>query len=129
MTATSKTYRLESLASLKQASAAKGADGSGAPGPDAKRSREDERRQAARRRAELAPLRKQMTGHEQRIETLQKKIESIDLSLAGPALYEKQGGHAQALTLERAALVKDLKAAEEAWFEASLAYEEAANAA
>jgi len=123
------SYRLESLASLKQASATKGADGGSATGPDAKRSREDERREAARRRAELAPLRKQMTDNEKRIETLQKRIATIDLSLAGPALYEQQGGQAQALTLERAALVKDLNAAEEAWFEASLAYEEAASAA
>jgi ATP-binding cassette subfamily F protein 3 len=120
------SYRLESLARLKQASA-KGADGSSAPGPDAKRSREEERREAARRRAELAPLRKQMTGHEKQIEILQKKIAAIDLSLSGPAVYEN--GQAQALTLERAGLAKDLKAAEEAWFEASLAYEEAANAA
>jgi ATP-binding cassette subfamily F protein 3 len=123
------SYRLESLASLKQASATKGADGGSASSPEMKRSREEERREAARRRAELAPLRKQMTGYEKRIEILQKKIATIDVSLAGPAVYEKQGGHAQALTLERAALVKDLKAAEEAWFEASLAYEEAASAA
>jgi ATP-binding cassette, subfamily F, member 3 len=122
------SYRLESLASLKQASATKGADGSSASSPEVKRSREEERREAARRRAELAPLRKQMTDHEKRIEILQKKIATIDLSLAGPAVYEKQGGQAQALTLERAALVKDLKAAEEAWFEASLAYEEAESA-
>jgi ATP-binding cassette subfamily F protein 3 len=118
------SYRLESLASLRQASAAKGA-----AGPDAKRDREEERRQAARRRVELAPLRKQMTGYEKQIEILQKKIATIDLSLAGSALYEKDGNHAQALTLERAVLVKDLKAAEEAWLEASLAYEEAASAA
>jgi ATP-binding cassette subfamily F protein 3 len=123
------SYRLESLASLKQASPAKAADGSGALSPEVKRSREDERREAARRRAELAPLRKQMTGHEKRIEILQQKIATIDMSLAGPAVYEKQGSHAQTLTLERAALVKDLQAAEEAWFEASLAYEEAASAA
>ncbi len=119
------TYKQESLAAARQA--ARNANGGGAL--DQKRSREDERRHAAQRRAELAPLRKQMTEHEKRIEGLQKKIAAIDLSLADPALYEKQAAKAQTLTLERASLVKDLKAAEDAWFEASLAYEEAENAA
>ena len=119
------SYRQESLAALRQASTKSG----GAPAADAKRSREEERRQAAQRRAELAPLRKQLTEHEKRVEALQKKIAAIDLALADPALYEKQPGKAQALTLERGALAKELKAAEEAWFEVSLAYEEAASAA
>jgi ATP-binding cassette subfamily F protein 3 len=123
------TYRLESLAAVKSGSGGKVAHGSGSPAPDGKRTREDERRQAAQRRAELAPLRKQMTEHEKRIEALQKKIAGIDFALGDPSLYEKQPAKAQALTLERAALGKELKAAEEAWFEASLAYEEAASAA
>lgn len=120
------SYRLEALATLKQASASKNANASVG---DTRRNREDERRQSAQRRAELAPLRRQMAGHEKRIEALQKKIAAIDATLADPALYEKQAGKAQSLTLERGGLAKDLKAAEEAWFEASLAYEEAANAA
>ncbi len=123
------SYRQESLASAKQGAAARRANGGGVLTADIKRSREDERRQAAQRRAGLAPLRKQMTEHEKRIEMLQKKIAAIDLGLADPALYEKQAAKAQALTLERAALAKGLKAAEEAWFEVSLAYEEAASAA
>jgi len=123
------SYKLEALALAKQASAAKNTNGSGASEPDAKRKREDGRRQAAQRRAGLAPLRKQMTDHENRIEALQKKIAAIDLALADPALYEKQAAKAQTLTQERGGLAKDLKAAEDAWFEASLAYEEAASAA
>ncbi len=123
------SYKQESLAAAKQASAAKNTNGSGASAPDFKRKREDERRQAAQRRAGLAPLRKQMTDHEKRIETLQKKIAAIDLALADPSLYEKQAAKAQTLTQERGGLAKDLKAAEDAWFEASLAYEEAASAA
>ena len=121
------SYKQESLAAAKQASAGKSANsGASSPGADIKRSRDDERRQAAQRRAELAPLRKQMTGHEKRIETLQKKIAAIDLALADPALYEKQAAKAQVLTLDRGGLAKELKAAEDAWFETSLAYEEAA---
>ncbi|MGO8779488.1 MAG: ABC-F family ATP-binding cassette domain-containing protein [Rhodomicrobium sp.] len=119
------SYRQESLAAARQAVKSGGA----APAPGDKRNREEDRRQAAQRRAELAPLRKQMTDHEKRIETLQKKIAAIDAALADPALYEKQASKAQTLTLERGGLAKDLKAAEDAWFEASLAYEEAASAA
>jgi ATP-binding cassette subfamily F protein 3 len=122
------SYRQESLAALKQGSAGRGANG-GAGAAGGKQSREDERRLAARRRAELAPLRKQMAGHEKHIEALQKKIAAIDLALGDPALYEKQAAKAQALTQERGQLAKELKAAEEAWFEASLAYEEASSAA
>jgi ATP-binding cassette subfamily F protein 3 len=122
------SYRQESLAALKQGSAARGANG-GDSAPGVKQKREDERRQAAQRRAELAPLRKQMAGHEKHIEVLQKKIGAIDLALGDPGFYEKQAAKAQALTQERGQLAKELKAAEEAWFEASLAYEEASSAA
>ncbi len=121
------SYRLESLAALKQA--ARSANGGAGAASDMKRKRDDERRQSAQRRAELAPLRKQMAAHEKHIETLQKKIAAIDLTLGDPAFYEKQAAKAQALTLERGQLAKELKAVEEAWFEASLAYEEAESAA
>jgi len=117
------SYRLESLAAAKQ-TAAKGANGEARA--EVKRTREEERRQAAARRAELAPLRKLMTEQEKKIELLQKKIAAIDAALADPALYETQAAKAQSLTVERGALIKDVKAAEEAWFEASMAYEEAA---
>jgi ATP-binding cassette, subfamily F, member 3 len=120
------SYRQESLAAVKQP-AAKGADGSGISS-GLKRNREDGRRQGAQRRAELAPLRKQLAEHERRIETSRKKITAIDSALADPSLYEMQPGKAHALTLERGALMKDLKAAEDAWLEASFAYEEAAGA-
>ncbi len=121
------SYRQEALAALRQASGAKGANG-GAGGASVKLKREDERRQAAQRRADLAPLRKQMAGHEKHVDTLQKKIAVIDLALGDPAFYEKQAAKAQALTLERGQLAKELKVAEEAWFEASMAYEEASSA-
>ncbi len=120
------SYRLERLAALRQAA---GANAGAGAAPGVKLKREDERRQAAQRRAGLAPLRKQMAEHEKRIEALQKKIAAMDLALGDPAFYEKQAAKAQALTQERGQLAKELKAAEEAWFEASLAYEEAASTA
>jgi ATP-binding cassette subfamily F protein 3 len=122
------SYRLESLGGGgKQTGEAAKANGGQAP--DVKLTREEERRQAAQRRAELAPLRKQLAQHERCVEALQKKIAAIDFSLGDHSLYEKQPDKARSLTLERAVMAKELKIAEEAWFEASLAYEEAAAAA
>jgi ATP-binding cassette, subfamily F, member 3 len=123
------TYRQESLSSTgKSRKNGKGANGSKPEAPDPKRNREDERRQTAVRREELAPLRKQMTDQENHIGILQRKLADIEFKLADQTLYEKQPGKARSLTVERASLSKDLKSAEEAWFEASLAYEEAASA-
>ena len=120
------SYGEESLAERrKQASAAK-ANGAQA---ELKRSREEERRQTAQRRTELAPLRKKMTEREKRVEALQKKIASIDEALGDHSLYERAPDKARALTLDRAGVAKDLKLAEDEWFEASLAYEEAEGAA
>ncbi len=121
------SYREESLAERRKQTAASKANG-GQSAADAKRTREEERRQTAQRRAELAPLRKQLAEREKRVEALQKKIAAIDVSLGDHSLYEKQPDKARSLTLERAALAKELKLAEDDWFEASLAYEEAAGA-
>jgi ATP-binding cassette subfamily F protein 3 len=120
-------YRQESLGGGgKQASSSAKANGGQAP--DGKLTREEERRQTAQRRAELAPLRKLLAEHERRVEALQRKIAGIDISLGDHGLYAKQPDKARTLTLERATLAKELKTAEEDWFEASLAYEEAAAA-
>ena len=122
------SYRQESLGGGGKRTG-EAAKANGGQAPDVKPTREEERRQAAQRRAELAPLRKQLAQHERCVEALQKKIAAIDFSLGDHSLYEKQPDKARSLTLERAAMVKELKIAEEAWFESSLAYEEAAAAA
>ncbi len=119
------SYREESLAERRKQSTAAKANG-GQSAADAKRSREEGRRQTAQRRAELAPLRKELAEKEKRVEALQKKISAIDEALGDHGLYERAPDKARALTLERAALAKDLKLAEDGWFEAQLAYEEAA---
>ncbi len=120
------SYREESLGARGKQAGPSGKANGGASAADQKRTREEERRQAAQRRAELAPLRKELAGHEKRVEALQKKIAAIDEALGDHSLYERAPEKARALTLERAALAKDLKLAEDGWFEASIAYEEAA---
>ena len=123
------SYRQESLGGRGKSNGSTTKANASSPALDAKRTREEERRQTAQRRVELAPLRKQLVEHERRVEALQKKIAAIDFSLGDHGLYEKEPDKARSLTLERATLTKELKLAEDDWFEASLAYEEAVGSA
>ena len=88
------SYRQESLGGGGKRTG-EAAKANGGQAPDVKPTREEERRQAAQRRAELAPLRKQLAQHEQCVEALQKKIAAIDFSLGDHSLYEKQPDKAQ----------------------------------
>jgi ATP-binding cassette, subfamily F, member 3 len=90
--------------------------------------RGDERRVAAERRAQVAPLRRTMQRAEAEVERLNAAIEKIDLQLADPALYETDPGKAQQLSISRGKLGKELEAAEEAWLEATEAFEAAERA-
>ena len=86
---------------------------------------QEARRQAAERRAQLAPLKKKVTDAELQMSRLSTAIAKADAALGDPALYEKDPARAQKLTLERGQLAKTLAEAEEAWLEASEAYEAA----
>ncbi len=88
-------------------------------------SRQDTRRAAADKRAELAPLKKQVQAAEKRMAQLSVEIAKRDEALADPALYAKDAARAQKLSMERGQLAKDLSAVEEAWLEATEAYEAA----
>ena len=122
------SYTLESLAAAQASH--QGANGGAGAASDMKRKRDDERRQSAQRRAELAPLRKQMTAHEKHIEALQKKIAAIDFTACRPGvLRESRPRRRRRLRWSVARSPRSLKAVEEAWFEVSLAYEEAESAA
>lgn len=99
-----------------------------APQDDPKKARELDRKSAAQRRQELAPLRKTLAEHERRIGDLQRRIAAIDAELADASLYARRPDKAQALTRERGEVAKALAQAEDAWLEASAAYEEAVTA-
>ncbi|HVJ78980.1 MAG TPA: ATP-binding cassette domain-containing protein, partial [Hyphomicrobium sp.] len=94
-------------------------------GGDSKASRTDQRRAAAERRAELAPLKKAMHAAEQRIEKLAKEIAALDALLADPELYAKDPQRAQNAAQQRGQLSKQQADAEEAWLAATEAYEDA----
>jgi ATP-binding cassette subfamily F protein 3 len=105
----------------------RGGNGGGS-GPAAGGDRGQERRVAAQRRAELAPLKKAMQAAEKRVETLTADIARIDAALADPDLYTREADKARRLTMERGQMVKRLAEAEEAWLLATDAYEQAERA-
>ncbi len=98
-------------------------------GVDLKNSRTDQRRAAAERRAELAPLKKAMQAAEQRVEKLSKEIAALDALLADPALYANDPSRAQNAAQQRGQFSKQLAEAEDSWLAATEAYEEASAAA
>ena len=89
----------------------------GTNGSGAKLTRADQRRHAAKARAEMAPLRKQAQKLERDVERHTKRIAQIDNRLADGAIFENDPDRASALTRERAQLVRDLEEAENNWLE------------
>ncbi len=96
--------------------------------PSGRASRTEDRRAAAARRAELAPLKKAIKQHEERMEMLQAKLAKLDEKLADPALYDDTPDKARNFARLRGELAKELEQAEEDWLAASEEYEAAAAA-
>ncbi len=114
-------YRAELLADRGQRARVQ-RDGAAPDTP--KVARVDQRREAAARRAETAPLRRVVQSAEKEIERLTAKREEIDAALADPRAYE-DAGKAQKLSIARADVTRQMAAAEEAWLAASAALEAA----
>jgi ATP-binding cassette subfamily F protein 3 len=87
--------------------------------------RADQRRANADRRASLAPLKKAMQATEKTVEAISAEITRLDQLLADPQLYARDAAGVQKAGIERGQLAKRLAQAEEAWLEASEAYERA----
>jgi ATP-binding cassette subfamily F protein 3 len=118
------SYRADLLAERGQRTRAqRGAAGSSNGAPP-KQDRADQRREAAARRAETAPLRRAVQDAEKQLETLTAKRDKIDAALADPGVYAEPA-RAQKLSIERADLTRRMAQAEEAWLTASAALEEA----
>lgn len=83
------------------------------------------RRDAAARRAEIAPLKKRTQDIEKKMEKLRAEIEELDGLLAAPDLYEKQPAAAAKLSQSRGQTVKKLEELETEWLEAAETYEQA----
>ncbi len=89
-------------------------------------SRKDQRRQEAERRQQLKPLRDAVRQCEREVERLTTRRDQVDAALAEPSLYAGEDtGRVTELTREKAAVERDLAAAEEAWLAAMDALERA----
>lgn len=88
-----------------------------------------ERREAADRRASLAPLKRLADDAEKRVNRLIAELKSLDAKLADPALYERSPDRARQFSADRGRLAKQLEAEENAWMEALESYEVAASKA
>jgi ATP-binding cassette subfamily F protein 3 len=95
---------------------------------DTRASRADQRKAAADRRAELAPLKKAMQAAEKSVERLTAELAKLDEALASPDLYA-DAAKASRISLERGQTAKRLAEAEEAWLMATSAYEDAEQSA
>jgi ATP-binding cassette, subfamily F, member 3 len=118
------SYRAELLATRGQRARSRPGAGAGDNGASnvAKVARSDQRREAAARRAETAPLRRAVQTAEQQLEALTAQRAKIDAVLADPRAYEDPA-KAQRLSIERADVSRRMAAAEEAWLAASAALE------
>jgi ATP-binding cassette subfamily F protein 3 len=108
---------------LKERSGAENPDGPSAAAST--RPRTDQRRAAAERRSELAPLRRRITGLEADVARLTARIKEIDTALADPQLYQRVPAQSASLAKERADVARALSDAEEQWLVASGEYESA----
>ncbi|MBU1211399.1 MAG: ATP-binding cassette domain-containing protein [Alphaproteobacteria bacterium] len=91
--------------------------------------RAEQRRIAAGRRAQVAPLRRAMTDAEREVNRLTAHIANIDAKLADPDLYASEPDTVQKLSIERGQQAKALAAAEDIWLAATEAFEDASSLA
>ncbi|MDS1134743.1 ABC-F family ATP-binding cassette domain-containing protein [Nitratireductor indicus] len=89
-----------------------------------KASKADRRKEAARRRAALEPLAKEIKATEGLIERTRQRIDAIEARLADTSLYDKEPQKVSTLAKERADLSTMLERHEERWLKLSGEYEE-----
>ena len=98
---------------------AAGDDGPRERGPDSRGNRKQDRREEARMRRQLAPLRQAVTAAERRLEALQQKQASIEYELADPKLYDAPPARLADVNRRHADLKREIAGAEAAWLAAN----------
>ncbi len=100
--------------------------GTEAKGRRGEQSTKAERRQeAARARAQLAPLKRVAEVAEAKVNQLTERLRDLDTRLSAPGLFEKNAAQATQLTKERGMLAKSIEEAEAKWMAAEEDYEAA----
>ena len=87
--------------------------------------RTDQRRAAAEKRAQTAPLRQRVAKAETTLAQLNRQLGRLDATLADGDLFARDPARAAELSKTRAQVVASIKAAEEEWLAASQALETA----
>ena len=82
--------------------------------------KKERRREAARKRQEVAHLKRELKDAEAEVDKLQARKEDLTRAIATPALYQDGGGGAKLIVLQKelARVDRDLGAAEERWAKA-----------
>ena len=125
------SYRSELLAERSgrarsnAASESSSAGNGGGEDKVALQSRAEQRRAAAERRAEIAPLKKALEAADMTVTRLANEISKLDVILADADLYIAEPERVQKLAVQRGQLAQQLATAEETWLEAGEAYEQA----
>ena len=102
--------------------------GSKSNGSTPKLNKADERKAAAERRAQIAPLKRTADEAEKKISKLQSELAKLEVVLNAPDLYQNDPLKVTSLTKQRADLQKQVEATEAVWLEACDAYEAAKTA-
>ena len=92
---------------------------------EAKLSKEEARRDAARRRHQLRPLKDRIDAAERQIAALTAEIKKLDSALADPLLFVQDPKKGSSVSKKRAEAVRKLAAAEASWLRAHEEYEAA----
>ena len=95
---------------------------------ETKLSKEEVRREAARRRHQLKPLKDRIDAAEHQIAALNAEIAKLDSALADPLLFVHDPKKGSAVSKKRAEAMRKLAAAETSWLQAHETYEKALEA-
>jgi ATP-binding cassette subfamily F protein 3 len=90
-----------------------------------KTTKAEERKAAAERRAQVAPLKRAVEAAEKKLAILNGELSKIDAALGAQDLHEKEPPRVIALTKQRAEAAKKIAEAEAQWLKAAEAYEAA----
>ena len=105
-----------------------GKEKGGKPAPATADDRKQQRQDAAARRAEIAPLRKQIKDAEQKLARLRNELGKIENVLADPKIYDGAPERVISLGKDKARFEAEIAKVEEAWLEMSSQLEEAEKA-
>jgi ATP-binding cassette subfamily F protein 3 len=92
---------------------------------EAKLSKEETRREAARRRHQLKPLKDRIDAAEHQIAALNAEIKKLDAALADPLLFVHDPAKGKSVSKKRAEAARKLAAAEASWLQVHEEYERA----